>query len=60
MNAHVLMYGLLLGIYYVCKMDSPVQGTDQSWTKPPFPNVLSNVSQFSPGGLSQGYAVQAN
>lgn len=54
------MYALLIGIYYVCETDSPVQGTDQSWTKPPFPNVQSNVSQVSPGGLSQGYAVQAN
>lgn len=54
------MYELRLGIYYVYETDSLVQGTDQSWTKPPFPNAHSNVSQVSPGGLSQGYAVQAN
>lgn len=44
------MYLLCLG-----KSDSPVWGTDQSQTKPPFPNASSNVSQILPGGSLQGY-----
>ena len=45
------MYLLCLG-----KLDSPVQGTDQSWTKPSFPNASSNVSQNLPGGSPQVYS----
>lgn len=47
-HAFILTYSLCLAI-----LDSPVQGTYQSWTKPPFPNEFRNVYQILPVTLTQ-------